>query len=80
MYLLLLGIVLVLLKYLAVGPVADWPWWWTLVPFGLAALWWTWADASGYTKRKAAEKIEKHKQERLERQKESLGLRPRKPR
>jgi len=37
-------------------------------------------DASGYTKRKAAEKIEKRKQERIERQKESLGLRPRKPR
>ncbi|RCX11589.1 TIGR04438 family Trp-rich protein [Extensimonas vulgaris] len=80
MYLLLLGIILVLLKYLAVGPVAHWPWWWTLVPFGLAALWWTWADFSGYTKRKAAEKIEKRKQERIERQKESLGLRPRKPR
>ena len=32
MYALLLGITLILLKYLEVGPVANWSWWWVLSP------------------------------------------------
>ena len=36
MYLLLLGLVLLGLKYLEVGPVAGWSWWWVLSPFALA--------------------------------------------
>ncbi len=80
MYLLGLGIVLVLLKYLEIGPPALWSWWWVLSPFALAAAWWAWADASGYTKRRAMEKMDARKQARIDRQKDALGLRPRKPR
>ncbi|SEQ30699.1 TIGR04438 family Trp-rich protein [Giesbergeria anulus] len=80
MYLLMLGIALVLLKYLEVGPVAQWSWLWVLSPFGLTLLWWGWADSSGYTKRKAMEKIDQRKQDRLNKQKENLGMRPNKPR
>ena len=32
MYLLGIGIVLVLLKYLEIGPIAAWSWWWVLAP------------------------------------------------
>ena len=80
MCLLGLGIVLVLLKYLEIGPPALWSWWWVLSPFALAAAWWAWADATGYTKRRAMEKMDARKQARIDRQKDALGLRPRKPR
>ena len=36
--------------------------------------WWAWADASGYTKRKAMEKMEQKKQDRINKQRESLGI------
>ena len=56
MYLLLLGIVMAVLKYMAVEPFAGWPWWVALIPFALAVVWWKWADSSGYTKRKQMER------------------------
>ena len=74
MYLLGLGILLVLLKYLAIGPVAAWTWWWVLSPFALTFVWWTWADISGYSKRKEMAKMDQRKKDRIERQKESLGM------
>lgn len=80
MYLLMLGIALALLKYLEVGPVAQWSWWWVLSPFALTILWWAWADSTGYTKRKAMEKMDQRKKDRLDKQKENLGMRPNKPR
>ncbi len=72
MYFLGLGIVLLLLKYLGIGALADWSWWWLLTPFVLAVLWWTWADASGYTKRKAMEIEEKRMHDRRQRTKSAL--------
>ena len=53
MYFLGLGLILLVMKWLEIGPVAVWDWWVVLAPFGLAIAWWAWADASGYTKRKA---------------------------
>ncbi|KAF1049144.1 TIGR04438 family Trp-rich protein [Xylophilus sp.] len=76
MYLLGLGIVLLLLKTFEIGPVAAWPWWWTLVPFALAAAWWAWADATGYTRRRAMEKMERRKQDRIDRQRAAMGQPP----
>jgi len=80
MYMLGLGIILVLLKYLEIGPMAAWSWWAVLAPFGLTLLWWAWADSTGYTKRKAMEKMEKRKQDRIDKNKDAMGMRPRKPR
>ena len=80
MYALLLGLLLILLKYLEIGPVAGWSWWWVLAPLAAAVLWWAWADASGYTKRRAMERMEQRKQDRINRQKDALGMRTRKPR
>jgi small Trp-rich protein len=73
MYLLGIGIVLLALKYLEVGPVAVWDWWVVLAPFGLAVIWWKWADASGYTKRRAMEREEKKSKARLQRNQAALG-------
>lgn len=80
MYLLGLGIVLLLLKWLAVGPVALWAWWIVLAPFVLAMAWWAWADSSGYTKRKAAERDSARKAARIERQRDKLKMPTKKPR
>ena len=77
MYMLGVAILLTLLKYLEIGPVAQWPWWWILVPYGITAVWWVWADSTGYTKRKAVEKMEAKKKARIEKHKEDLGMRTR---
>ncbi|MBS0392761.1 MAG: TIGR04438 family Trp-rich protein [Comamonadaceae bacterium] len=80
MYALLLGVLLMLLKYLEIGPVASWSWWWVLSPFAVAAVWWAWADATGYTKRKAMEQMEQRKRDRINKQKDALGMGPRRSR
>ncbi|MFI4926097.1 MAG: TIGR04438 family Trp-rich protein [Burkholderiales bacterium] len=80
MYLLWAGIVLLVLKYLEIGPVAVWSWWGVLSPFALAVAWWTWADMTGYTKRKAVERDNARKQARIDRSREQLGLGTRKAR
>lgn len=78
MYLLVLGIILLVMKYMEFGPVAAWSWWAVLAPFGAAAVWWAWADYSGFTKRKAMERENARKQARIDRSREQLGLGPKK--
>lgn len=75
MYLLMLGIALLLLKYFDIGFVANLSWWWVLSPFALTVLWWAWADSSGYTKRKEMEKMDQKKRDRIDKQRAALGLR-----
>ena len=74
MYLLLMGIVALALKYLEIGPVAAWSWWVVLSPFALAVAWWAWADASGYTKQKEIDKMAKRRQERIDKQRAAMGM------
>ncbi|MDO5288754.1 MAG: TIGR04438 family Trp-rich protein [Pseudomonadota bacterium] len=76
MYFLGLGILLVLMKWQAIGPVADWSWWTVLAPFALAVVWWAWADWSGYTKRKAMEREDERKLARINRQRQAIGQKP----
>jgi len=77
MYFLGLGIILLLMKYLEMGPVATWSWLIVLAPFGLAVIWWAWADASGYTRRKAMEREDQRRQDRIDKQREALGTQKR---
>jgi small Trp-rich protein len=74
MYLLLIGIVGLVMKYLEIGPVAAWSWWIVLSPFALAVAWWAWADASGYTKQKEVDKMAKRKQDRIDKQRDAMGM------
>ena len=78
MYFLIAGVVALVWNYWRIGLVADSSWWWVMALFGLAIAWWSFADSTGYTKRKEMEKMDAKKQERLDRQKESLGIRSRK--
>jgi small Trp-rich protein len=78
MYFLGAGVILLLLKYLEIGPVAQWDWgkdwYWFAAPFVLAVIWWAWADASGYTKRKAMDKMDQRKKDRLEKNRVAMGM------
>jgi small Trp-rich protein len=74
MYFLGIGILLLALKYLEIGPTAAWAWWVCLTPFAMAVAWWAWADMSGYTKRKAMEKEQGRKQARIDKSREALGM------
>ena len=74
MYFLLMGIAALMMKYLELGPVAALPWWAVLSPFGMAVVWWAWADSSGYSKRVEIELMEKRKQERIDRQRKQMGM------
>ena len=78
MYFLILGLAMLAMKYLEFGPVADWSWWIVMSPFALAVLWWAWADKTGYTKRIEMEKMDKRKQDRLDKQRDALGMLPKK--
>jgi small Trp-rich protein len=77
MYLLGLGVILLALKYLEIGPVATWDWWWVLAPFAAAVVWWAWADYSGYTKKKVVEKENQRRQARIDKNRENLGIQKR---
>jgi len=63
-----LGVLLLVMNLANIGPVGAWTWeddWWLmLAPFGLAVVWWAWADATGWNKRRAMEKIDARREER----------------
>ena len=80
MFLLGIGLLLLALKVLEIGVVASWSWYVIAAPFLLTVAWWAWADSVGYTKRKEMEKMEKRKQERIDKHKEAMGISHKKPR
>lgn len=75
-----LGVLLMLARWLEFGPFASMSWWVALAPFGMAVLWWEFADSSGWTKRRMMNKMESRKQDRRAKQMEALGISPRRER
>ncbi|MBK6866098.1 MAG: TIGR04438 family Trp-rich protein [Ideonella sp.] len=80
MYFVAIGVLLLALKWADYGPVGAWSWWIVLAPFACAAAWWAWADASGYSKRRAMDKMQDKKDERRRRNMEALGTGPKRRR
>ena len=80
MYFIVLGVLLLILKVAEVGPVGMWSWWIVLSPFAAAVVWWAWADATGYTKRREIKKMDERRDKRRARNLESLGLAPKRRR
>ena len=76
MWFLALGLIGLVLKYLEIEPVGQLAWWIVLMPFGLAAAWWSYADWSGYTRRRVIERENRRKQARIERNQSRLGTLP----
>lgn len=75
-----LGVLLLVLKLLGWSVVDSWSWWWMVLLFGLAVLWWAYADHTGLTRKWAMEKDQARKDERRRRNVEALGLGTRVPR
>ena len=76
---LVIGLLLLALKVLEIGPVANWSWYVIAAPFVVTVVWWTWADSMGYTKRKEMEKMDQRKKDRIDKHKEAMGITPKKP-
>jgi len=74
MYLVGLGVFLLLLKMAELGAVGQWSWIAVLSPFGLAVVWWAWADTTGYTKRRAMDKMEERKVARRRKHLVDMGM------
>ncbi len=70
----LLGLALLAMKFFELGPVAAWPWWTVLAPFGLAVAWWAFADAAGLTQKRAMRRMEERKEARRAKAIEEMGL------
>ena len=70
----IVGTILLALKMFEIGPVADWSWWWILLPFGVAVAWWTYSDTTGLTQRRAIKRMEDRKVARRERDIQALGM------
>jgi len=75
MVFILLGVLLVALKWAEVAPVTEWSWWIVLAPFALALAWWALADANGLTQRRAMRKDQQRKDARRRNLADGMGLR-----
>lgn len=75
-----IGVLLILLNLLDVGPFGAWNWqffgdlWKFLLPFVLAMLWWAWSDKSGLDKRREIERMEERKRNRRQENLAALGM------
>jgi small Trp-rich protein len=73
-----IGILVLLGQYFGVGPLATWTWaddWLLmLLPFALAIAWWTWCDATGYTRKKAMQRDDERRDARRQKAIDALGL------
>ena len=80
MFFVVVGVILILLNLLGIGPVGEWTWtlggdlWKFALPFVFAVAWWTWADSSGLTKRREMERMDEKKEARREKNMDALGL------
>ena len=77
MWFVLIGLIFIVLKILDIPPVALWDWWWILLPFGFAMLWWSWSDMTGATERRHMEAHEQKRQRRRRTTLKALGLQTR---
>ncbi len=71
----IIAVILLILKFLDVDPVAKWSWWLILLPFGLLFLWWEFiSKAIGYDKKQAAKKMADEEKAAKEWQKKQRGF------
>ena len=69
MFFLGVGIVLLLMKYFEIGPVASWSWFIILAPFLAAIIWWEMiVPALGIRQKSGEDVAEQAKQQRIKKQ------------
>ena len=75
-----IGVLIIAMNLIGIGPVANWNWditgdlWKFCVPFVFALLWWIWSDKSGLNKRREMAKMEERKENRRRENLERMGL------
>lgn len=74
MWFVVLGVLLIALKFAEISFVAAWSWWAVLSPFAAAVVWWAYADSSGLTKKREMDKLEEKKMERRRANMEAMGI------
>ena len=80
MFFVVIGVALILLNLLGIGPFGAWTWnltgdiWKFALPFVFAIAWWAWSDSTGRTKRREMERMDEKKEDRRLKQMDSLGL------
>jgi small Trp-rich protein len=82
MWFVVIGVIVLGLHLAGIGPLGAMvfkdSWWLILSPFGMAVLWWFWADSTGWTQRRAMDKVDAKREERREKALDALGLPSRK--
>jgi small Trp-rich protein len=76
----LIGLALLAMKLLELGPGADWSWWVVLTPFALAIVWWSLADSLGFTQARAMRKMDERTAARRAKAMHDLGMDPKRGR
>lgn len=74
MWFVVIGCALLAMKMLEFGFAAQWGWLAILAPFGMALVWWAFADSIGLTRKREMDKLEERKEERRRRQLDALGI------
>ncbi len=68
-------VILLLMKFFEIGPVAKWSWIWVLTPFFLLMLWWNViTPLIGWDKKVAEKKMKKEQKEAEETKKKNRGF------
>ena len=67
MWLIVTGVVLMVLRFLHIGPFADMKWYWWCLPFVLAFIWFEFFERRlGLDRKKAFDEMDQAKQRRIE--------------
>jgi small Trp-rich protein len=74
MAMVIVGVLLLAAKLAEFGPFGKWSWWIVLAPFGIALLWWEFAEHSGWTRRRVMNQMEAKKVARRQKAIDDLGL------
>jgi small Trp-rich protein len=75
MYLLIIAVIILLLKIADIAPVANWSWFWVLLPFGLLMFWWEYLSKwIGWDKRTAEKKMAEDVKRQKEIQRQNRGF------
>ncbi len=78
MWFVAIGVLMLIMNFAGIGPVGQWTWgehWWAFIaPFVAAIIWWSFVDSTGWTQRKAMEKVDQKRESRRQQHLVNLGL------
>lgn len=78
MWFVVIGVVVLGLNVAGVGPIGAMVfkenWYILLSPFAMAIAWWLWADSTGWTQRRAMDKVDAKREARRQRLMAGLGM------